>query len=171
MLDDSGFHFEHTFELTPDIYAEIHEVMPRKYRWLRRTGALIVGIAFLQSPYTLVIGIALLGLLLVAVFIPKFLPKTARRTFEFSDHLHGPITYGVSDTHVWSHGALFEQRCAWENVAVFEERGDWLRLHPQSLNQLYFSISALKDASVYEQVASLASDRATRYASRFTNAV
>jgi hypothetical protein len=163
MPETLEFTFEHTLELRPAIYLEINETFERKSRPVRRLAALAIGLACLAFAYTIVLGIIILVVLALAVLVPRLIPDSAARSFAASTHLHGPVKYGVSATHLWAEGDLFVQRCAWDLIAVYEERGDWLRIAPRGLNQLYFSISELKAAGVYDQILSLAEHHAEQY--------
>jgi hypothetical protein len=165
--DGSEFTYEHTFELTPDLYTEINSLFPPKKRWFRRAGILLFGFACFVSPYTTGVGVLLLLFFLIAMLVPQFLPVTTAWKFRIHRQIHGPTTYGLSHTRLWATGEIYEQNCAWGGVAVYKERGDWILISPLGLNPLYFRKSCLQEAGVYEAVAALGEARSNEHASQF----
>lgn len=155
------FKFEETVHVTPSVF---------KTTWRTGCSSLFVpggvvvsiGIACLFWIYTMSLGIAILALCLLS--IPLFI-IAGRASFSYRkySYLHSPVTFGASEKGLWARGDGFEARCEWKFLDVWDESNGWLVLSPNALPQLYFQVSSLKKARVYDCMMELASASASKY--------
>ena len=148
------FRYQHSHRLSETEHGELAALRPKDpgRRWINRLGLFALGIVCLFSPYTLIIGIALLGLGAFVLIMPRYMPLTAARTYRKLRYLHDPLEYGVSQDRIWIRGPDLHAEAAWRHLATWSEKGPWLILSPQSLPRLFLPIAGLKDAGVYEDV-------------------
>jgi hypothetical protein len=156
-----GFTFEHTFTIKEGDFRQLWQVMNPRRHPLVRLALGVVGVVCLLSSWTFVLGIVILLILVLRMAVPSFLDFGYAAQFKTSPHLHGPVTYGVSDSALWVSGESFEARCRWTNLMMWRIRKDWLVLAPSGMTCLYFSVSQLKEADVLEPVMALARAHAT----------
>ena len=90
---------------------------------LIRLGAFIaLGIVFLFTTYTLILGVLLLGLVVLSVLLPgKILPLAAGSSFHKHEYLRDPLTYGVSEEKIWIRGARIDASVPWSMLATWRE--------------------------------------------------
>ena len=100
----------------------------------------------------MLLGIGLLILGALGLGVPHLLPVGASSTYRDSAHLHQPLTFGVSNHGLSVSGSDLDLRCGWSNLAIWHEREGWLRVCPHGMQDLYFRVSELQEADVYERV-------------------
>ena len=159
------FSFEHTYQLSQSEYVGIWGLLDpaRPARFVRRIGIVVVGLACLFSPYTILLGVTILALATVAAFIPRFFPGTAARNYEEFRYLDGPVTYGADEAYVWVRTPDFSAKPAWRHVTGWRERNGWLILHGNGFPPVLLPIAGLKAQSVYDRVKSLAEKHAVEW--------
>lgn len=120
-MDD--FRFENTMTITESQYLAVWGILrKRRLSQIIRVGALAaLGVLFLFSAYTLLLGLIVLGLVVVFVFIPKIVPFGARSTFRETKYLRDPLTYGVSDQKLWVRGARIDASALWSMLVTWRE--------------------------------------------------
>jgi hypothetical protein len=157
--------FEHTHRLSQAEYVGIWALLDpaRPARLVRRIGILVVGLACLLSPYTMLLGVIILALAAVAALIPSFFPGTAARSFRQFCYLDGPVTYGADEDSVWVRTLDFSAKAAWRHVTVWRERNGWLILQGNTFPPVLLPITALKAQSIYDQVKALAQKHAVEW--------
>lgn len=157
--------FEHsqTRELTEADYASIHSISSRRSRPWRLLLLFAASVACLFWSYTLLLGIVLLGVGALAIGAPRLLPGSMSAAFRDHAHLHQPLTFGVSDQGLSVSARHLDFRCGWPNLAVWHERDGWLRVSPHGMQDLYFRVSELQEASVYERVIELCRKHGREY--------
>ncbi len=167
MPEQIPFNFERETQLTPDLFVAIYQSGSRPLRILRRAAVALVGLVLLLWSYTLLLGVAVLCLVLMATFMPALLrrvfPSGMRTNFELSPHLHSPVTFGVSNEKIWARGIEFEQSSSWNNLATWKENAGWLRLVPNGQSHVYFRVSELKEAGLYGSVLEKAESSAPEF--------
>lgn len=148
------FTFEHTYHLTEAEYVAIWAPNGQRPgpRWARRIGVSLVGIACLFHPYTMLFGVALLGLMTLVIFMPHILPGTAARTFRQFRYLDGPVVYGADANSIWVQTSDFLARASWRHLTVWREREGWLILQGNGLPAVLLHIATLRAQGVYEAV-------------------
>ena len=152
----SHFEYKHSLKLTSDQFAETQSLLKKETRRIRRLVSLLFGIACLFSPYTIVLGIALLFLLALVVFIPKKAPSINKNRFKEFPHLHKKLTHEVTDSELRIHGKEIDFRCSWPNLRFWQLKNNWLILSPNGMPMLLFNITDLKNKNVYDEILSLA---------------
>ncbi|MDP8248665.1 MAG: hypothetical protein P9M00_11045 [Candidatus Tritonobacter lacicola] len=141
-------------KLTEGDYVAI--LQPSKVRGWRISAIIIIGILCLFSRYTLVVGIALICLGIIAVVLPHLVPFGARSNFKGHRYLHQKLTYGVMEDGLWIRGKDLDARASWHLLVTWRVLGDWLILSPSGIPQIYLPISKMKESSVYDKILDLA---------------
>jgi hypothetical protein len=131
-------------------------------RW-RILLVLAAGIACLFWTYTLLLGIAILGLVVLSLWAPHMIPGSLATSYELRPHLHHPLTFTISDEFLAVSGPRLDLRCRWPNLAVWREADGWLRLTPHGMQALYFRVSDLQVALIYERVIELCRQHGCEY--------
>lgn len=157
--------FEHsqTHKLTEADYTAIHALGSRRARNWKILLLVAAGLGCLFWSYTLLLGIVLLVLVALALAAPHLVPAGASATFRGLTHLHQPVTFTVSHKGLAVLASDLDLRCGWSNLAVWHEREGWLRLSPHGMQDLYFRVSDLHKASVYEGVIELCRKHGREY--------
>ena len=168
MLDQdmNEFRFENTLTLTESQYVAVWAVLsPRRSSRMIRLGVLVaVGIVFLFSTYTLILGLILLGLIVFSLFFPcKILLAGARSTFRQHKYLRDPLTYGVSEEKLWVKGARMDASVPWSMLVTWREIEDWLVLSPSGIPPVYLSLARLREEGLYGRVRALAASNAPEF--------
>ena len=159
------FSFENTVKLTESQYAAVWAVLPsgRGSKTIRLVLLALVGIVLLLTPYTLLLGVVLLGLVIVILFIPRILPSAWRRAFRGHKYLRDANTYGVSDQKLWVRGPRIDAVVPWSMLLTWREIEDWLVLSPSGIPPLYLSLARLNEEGLYGRVRALAAAHAREY--------
>jgi hypothetical protein len=173
MFNGSGehvneFRFENTLTMTQSQYVALWGVLPprRLSRSLRLIAGGAVGIFFLFTTYTLVLGVILLGLVILALLLPGLIPLGARRSFHQHKYLRDAITYGVSDQRLWVKSARIEASVLWSMLITWRETEGWLVLSPSGIPPLVLSLARLREEGLYGRVKALAASNAPEYGTR-----
>ena len=164
--DMNEFRFENTLMLTESQYVAVWAILrPRRSSRIIRLGVLVaVGIIFLFSPYTLILGVILLGLSVLSVLLPgKLLPAGARSWFRQHKYLRDPLTYGVSEEKLWVKGARIDASVPWSMLVTWREKEDWLVLSPSGIPPVYLSLARLRKEGLYGRVRALAASNAPEF--------
>ena len=77
------------------------------------------------------------------------------RSYHDSVHLHYPVTYTVSEEGFSLTGELLDVRSKWSSLKMWQKNGDWLILTPYVLPQLFFKVSDLEKAGIYNELVDL----------------
>jgi hypothetical protein len=123
----------------------------------------LVGILFLFTPYTLLLGLVLLSLVVLGLFIPKILPSAMLRAFREHKYFRDALTYGVSDQKLWVKGPRLDATVPWSMLLVWRETEGWFVLSPSGIPPLYLSLARLKNEGLYGRVRALAASNAPEY--------
>jgi hypothetical protein len=161
------FSFEDTVKLTESQYLDVWALAPaaRPSRLIRRVALAAVGVIFLFSPYTLLLGVILLILNAVSVFEPRMIPAGARSSFRQHKYLRDAMTCGVSEQRLWVRSGRLDASVAWSMLVNWRERAGWLVLSPSGIPPLYLTIDRLKEEGLYERVTELARQNAEEFKS------
>lgn len=160
------FRFENTVLLSESQYVAIWSVLPSTPWWkkLRLIALITVGVLFLFSTYTLLIGLILLGLAAIAVYLPGILlPYGTRSIFRRHIYLRDPITYGVNDQKLWVKSVRIDASVKWSMLVTWREVEGWLLLSSSGIPPIVLSISRLKEEGVYDRVRDFAKRHAPEY--------
>ena len=166
MQDMDEFKFENTLTLTESQYVAVWSVLsPRKSsKIIRLTALAALGIAFLFTTYTLILGVILLGLIVFSVLLPgKILLAGARSSFRQHKYLRDPLTYGASENKLWVKSARIDASVPWSMLVTWRETEDWLVLSPSGIPPLYLSLARLRKEGLYGRVRALAASSAPEY--------
>ena len=161
------FRFENTLTITESQYVALWGVL--RSRPLSRMLVVLaaIGIVFLFSTYTLLLGVILLCVTVMLVLLPgKILPGSARRLFRQHKYLRDAITYGVSEQRLWVNSARIEASVSWSMLVTWRETEDWLVLSPSGIPPVYLSLARLRGEGLYGRVRALAASNAPEYGSR-----
>lgn len=160
------FKFENTLTLTESQYVEVWAVLRSRglSRLIRLVALAAVGIIFLFTPYTLLLGVILLISIVVAVLVPgKILPAGARSNFRSHKYHRDAMTYGVSEQRLWVNSARMEASVLWSMLVTWRETENWLVLSPSGIPPLYLSLARLREEGLYGRVRALAASNAPEY--------
>ena len=149
------FSYTVTRTLSADDFATANSTAGSSRRTLRRICTGIAGVGCLFWSYTLLLGLALLGLLFLAVSLPRYLPKGLRSNYSLMQHLHEPVTTIVTQDEIRCSGSHYEFWCRWPQLYHWHRNGDWLRLTLHGLPQVYLRVSELAAAGVLSQIEQL----------------
>ncbi len=161
----SEFRFENTLTMTESQYVALFGLLStrRRSRSLRLIAVSAVGILLLFTPYTLVLGVILLGLVIFAILVPRLVPLGARRAFRQHEYLRDPITYAVTDQRVWVKSARIEASASWAMLKVWRETEGWLVLSSSGIPPVLLSLARLREEGLYGRVRALAASNAPEY--------
>ena len=161
----SEFRFENTFRMTEAQHVALLSVsLPRSRSGLiKLIIAASVGVLFLFTPYTLILGVVLLVLVMMAIFLPELTSLGARQTFHQQKYLREAITYGVSDQRLWVKSAHIEASASWSMLVTWREVEDWFVLSPSGIPPVLLSLARLKEEGLYGRVRALAASNAPKY--------
>lgn len=161
------FSFENTLKLTEAEYLEVWALVPaaRRAVLIRRAALAAVGVIFLLSPYTLLLGVLVLILNAVWLFAPRMIPAGARSSFQQHKYLRDALTCGVSEQRLWVKSARLDASAAWPLLVTWRERAGWLVLSPSGVPPVYLPIGRLKEEGLYERVKELAEQHAREFES------
>ena len=146
--------FQHTVQFDENTYRDIWS--SKTTRWVRFIVLTAIGISMLFFKYTLLLGIITLLLCILNQRMKKIFGKTLRGMFQNHKHLHQPLTFGLSNTRMWMHGETINTSASWSLLSSWQITRGWLVLTPHGSSQLFFRVSQLEDAGVFEQVVELA---------------
>ncbi len=163
----TSFSFENTLKLTESQYLEVWALVPsgRASRLMRRAALAAIGVVFLFSAYTLLLGVIVLAATVFYSFAPRMIPAGARGTFRQHEYLRDALTCGVSDERLWVRSERLDASAAWSMLVVWRERAGWLVLSPSGIPPLYLSIDGLKAEGLYERVLTLAKQHGKEFKS------
>jgi hypothetical protein len=161
------FRFENTLKLTESQYLDVWALVPttRLSRLIRHAALAVVGIIFLFSPYTLLLGVVLILSVAITPFEPRMIPASARSLFHQHKYLRDALTCGVSEQRLWVKSARLDASVPWPMLATWRERAGWLVLSPSGIPPVYLPISRLREEGLYEQVIELARQHAKEFKS------
>ena len=159
------FSFENTVKLTESQYLDVWALVPARplSRLIRRAALAVVGVIFLLSPYTLLLGIVILILNAVFLFEPQIFPAGASSAFHQHKYLRDALTCGVSEQKLWVKSARLNASVSWSMLVTWRERGGWLVLSPSGVPPVYLLIGRLKEEGLYERVLELARENAQEF--------
>ncbi len=161
-----NFEFEHTHKWTEKQYVELNGVFSKRTQWLRLILVGMLGVLCLFWSYTLLLGICILVLMALVLSSPHVVAGTTAYGYRTCPFLREKLTYGVNNERLWLNGSLIEVRVPWESVHVWDERDGWLRVSPIGSPALWFPVSKLKDAGIYDQIIELCKKNGVRFNSR-----
>ena len=168
------FKFENTLKLTESQYLAVWAILPprRLSRSIRMVALAAVGIVFLFTPYTVVLGAILLGLIILMTFFPRIIPVGARSLFHGHKYLRDVLTYGVTEQKLWVKGTRLEASVSWSMLVTWREIEGWLVLSASGIPPVYLSLAGLREQELYEQVSGLARQNAKEFkTSGFSRAI
>jgi hypothetical protein len=159
------FNFEHTHQLSETEYVAIWALTnrARPMVWVRRFATGALGVLFLFSSYTFLLGAVVLVMAAFAMTMPRLLPGTSARNFHSLPYLRGPLTYGADTEMVWARGEDFVAKVFWRHVTLWREREGWLVLQGTGFPPVLLPIGALRAQGVYDEVKALAREHAVEY--------
>jgi hypothetical protein len=152
----NAFVHEQKRKFSQDEFVAVAALLTRSTRPLRYALVFALGIGCLFWSYTVALGVVLLILGAVGLLMPLSLPAGAASTFRGSRHLHGELTYRITDRELAVTGEHLRCQCAWENLGVWREKNGWLVLSPHGMPQFFLATQLLREAGVYESVLALA---------------
>jgi len=165
----SEFRFENTVTITESRYAELWSALPprRLFGVSKVIPLAAVGILLLLTKYTLLFGVALLGLIVVLVLLPeKIFPVISRSIFRKHKYLRDANTYGVSQERLWIRSHNIEASVSWSMLVTWRETADLLVLSPSGIPPIYLSLARLREEGLYGRVRALAASNAPEYGTR-----
>lgn len=159
------FRFENTVKLTESDYVAVWAVLPT-WRLSKRVrfGLLVaLGVVLLFTPYTLLLGLIILGLAVVALVTPVFFPAVTRHNFREHKYLRDALTYGVSEQKIWVRGDRIDASVPWSMLVTWRETEGWLVLSPSGIPPVYLSLARLTEQGLYGRVRALSAANAPEY--------
>ncbi|MFL6254001.1 MAG: hypothetical protein ACJ74T_03190 [Pyrinomonadaceae bacterium] len=152
------FSFESTLKLTESEYLDVWTLVPaaRLTGVIGRAALAAVGVIFLFSSYTLLLGVMLLLYTTVSFFAPRMIPVGTRSTFYQHTYLRDALSCGVSERRLWVRSTRLDASAAWSMLVTWRERAGWLVLSPSGIPPVYLPINRLKEEGLYEHVLELA---------------
>lgn len=159
------FRFENTLRLTESQYLAVWAILPtwRLSRIMRFGLLAAVAVVFLFTKYTLLLGLILLGLAVLALFIPRIIPVGARSTFRQHKYLREALTYGVNEQRLWVKGTRIDASVPWSMLVTWREKEDWLVLSASGIPPVYLSLARLREEGLYGRVRALAASNAPEF--------
>ncbi|HEV8369717.1 MAG TPA: hypothetical protein VGQ39_17305 [Pyrinomonadaceae bacterium] len=159
------FRFENSLTMTESQYLAVWALLPahRLARIIRLGALTAVGVVFLFTPYTLLLGVLILGVVGLYLFLPRLIPAGTRSLFRQHRYLRDVLTYGVSDQKLWVKGARLDANVSWSMLVTWREREGWLVLSPSGIPPVYLSLARLREEGLYDQVKNLATRNANEF--------
>lgn len=157
--------FENIVKLTESEYVAIWAVLPtgRRSRMIRFGLLVVVGAVFLFTKYTLLLGIILLGLAVLALLAPGIIPVVVGGNFGKHKYLRDALTYGVDHQKLWVKGATIDASVPWSMLVTWREKEGWLVLSPSGIPPVYLSLARLNEEGLYGRVRALAASNAPEF--------
>jgi len=116
----------------------------------------VFGVAALFWRYTAAVGVLVLLIIAFIAALPRMMRSALQTRFDESDHLHGPVAYGVSSRGFWLRGETLGAESDWAGLRVWDEREGWLILFGSGMPPVYLPIGDLRSAGLYDDVKTLA---------------
>lgn len=160
------FEFEHTHKWTEEQYVDLNRIFSKRTQWIVLIVAGMFGIFCLFWSYILFLGIFTLALVAIMLFMPHIVAGGSAYGYRTCPFLREKLTYGVSNQRLWLYGSMIEVRVPWASVHVWDEREGWLRISPIGSPALWFPVSKLKDAGIYDRTIELCQRYGVRFNSR-----
>ena len=159
------FNFENTLKITEAEYVAVWSVLPTWYQSgkIRLVLLLVLGAVFLFTPYTLLLGIILLGLGVVGLLAPRILEFGAHDQFRRHVYLRDALTYGVNEEKIWVKSAKIDASVPWSMLVTWSEIEGYLVLSPSGIPPVYLSLAKLSAAGLYGRVRALAASNAPEF--------
>ena len=157
------FRFENTLKLTESQYVAVWGVLPKRTPIFRFALVAAVGVLFLFTTYTLLLGLVLLGFVGVCLFARRIAEFATRSIFHEHIYLRGGLTYGVSDLKLWVKGAQIDASVPWSMLVTWREIEGWLVLSPSGIPPVYLSLARLNEEGLYGRVRALAASNAPEF--------
>jgi hypothetical protein len=154
--------FENTVKISEAEYMAVWGVT-RAPKKLKVAAFLVAGVVCLLTPYTLLLGIGLLVLAVLALFTPLIIPGGARDRFRKTAYLQDALTYGVSEHKLWVKGSTIDASVPWSMLYTWREIEDWLVLSPNGIPPIYLSLARLRNEGLYGRVRALAASNAPEF--------
>ena len=155
--------FENTVKLTEEEYLALWGILPARPLSRKFVAIVAVGLVCLFTPYTLLLGIVILGLAVLALLVPGIVPFGVRSTFRQHKYLQDALTYGVSEHKLWVKGTKIDASVPWSMLVTWREKDDWLVLSPSGIPPVYLSLARLREEGLYGRVRALAASNAPEY--------
>ena len=158
------FRFENSVKLTESEYVALWAILPARVTPVGRFGLLLViGVVFLFTKYTLVLGIILLACAVLVLFLPGIIPSGVRSTFRQHKYLRDSLTYGIDQHKIWVRGTRIDASVPWSMLGTWREREGWLVLSPSGIPPVYLSVARLNQEGLYGRVRALAASNAPEF--------
>lgn len=153
--------FEYTNRFDEATYRDIWSGKTK--RWIRFGIAFVSGFIMLFWSYTLFLGILILLLCFLKLISPQIVTKGLYHNFHGHKFLHQPLTYGVNHERLWVRGATLDASATWPLLVTWQITRGWLVLTTSGIPQLYFPVSKLEEAGVFEEIMELAEKHGTEF--------
>ena len=144
----------------------LYRTIESKWTWqktYKRLFVLIIVVLLLQSAYTIVLAIAILGFAIFIDTMPKWSSRIGRKDILKSGYLLDELTYGINESSFWVEGEKISAKGKWDILQVWEIKNDWLQLRADGLPTIYLPIQALENAGIYDEVLSLCKKHGTEF--------
>jgi len=144
-------------------YAELTRVFARVRRPWRLAIVAALGVICLFSTWTFLLGCCLLVLVTLNLLLPAFPKGPTRRAYEQLTDLRGPVKYAVSTEGLSFSGTWTNASCGWPNLVQWRLLDEWLILFPAAMPLIFFRVSDLEEAGIFESVMGLAKKHGVNY--------
>jgi hypothetical protein len=161
-----AFEYTYTHQFTESEYVAINSTLSPRTRVIRYLGGAVLAVICLMWPYTFVMGLFIMGLLVVSFFAPGLVRVGSRSTFRQSKLLKTALTYRVTDSALSIVGEGVDLKCSWSNLIVWRENAGWLILSPSGMESIRLQVAKLKEDGVYESIIKLASKNGMKFNSK-----
>jgi len=148
-----NFNYSYSHKWSEKEYVEARSIFAKDNRVLRVVLIGIIGILFLFCQYTLILGILMLVLTIIALYKPSLIVYGARQEFRSYLLLRYTLTYRVSDSGLSVEGENgFYANCNWENHTYCKEDRGWIILTGTGMPLLFFPTTKVKQDGVYDSI-------------------
>jgi len=159
------FEYSYTHQLTEDEYITIVNSYSFVSNIFRVVGFAIVGIACLFSWYTFILGVIILVSIIIKIFLPKLVQRGLQNDYQKRRILKQPISYSVTDSELRLSSDGISYESSWNHLVSWKEQAGWLILKPSGVDALYFRVSDMKKAGIYDSVIEHAEKYSGKYRS------
>lgn len=144
---------DYELDISSEQYVKL--LSTNRFSLLRILIGLIIGIAFVFYSYTMLTGIIIILISLIALIAPRLLPGTFEKRYDDLKYLHQPIIYKIYLDKIIITGKNFIVETSWEYLSSWKKMSDWYVFYFVGFPEIYIPdqlISNLKEKELLFEI-------------------